>query len=440
MIEPRSLTLIGAHGLFAGLSLLLIARPEWSAAVYPFYGAIFLWSEARRESEHSVIFVFLVTVVGLVLAARAPALAGKAAMFVEIVGLWALSGALSWHRGRALAEQRQMMADGLALDAKIRDNEREITYYRSYLSNIGAQLRLRRDLVESARSLGSTMDAREVQTRLVSILSSRFPQAKVQVLAGASPQDPLVSWAFERRGPVLVRDTRTDERFRQMAIPCRSGVVIPLKVMQRTAGFVKLESDQPGAFGPEDVKSADIFATMAALSLENVLFYERIHQQATHDPLTQLFSHKAFQTRLQEELLRSGRSQTPLSFILMDLDHFKSYNDRYGHQAGDYLLKTVAGIISSFARPVDFPARYGGEEFCLIVPNFVHSEAVDLANKIRVRLASEPFMFQGQKTSATVSIGVSSFPTDATTSSQIIRVADERMYRAKENGRNQVVG
>jgi diguanylate cyclase (GGDEF)-like protein len=126
--------------------------------------------------------------------------------------------------------------------------------------------------------------------------------------------------------------------------------------------------------------------------------------------------------------------------IFCDLDHFKSYNDRYGHQAGDHLLRTVAAIIAGFARPVDLAARYGGEEFALLVPNFVRSEAVDLANRLRARVASEPFVFQGQNTTITMSLGVASFPQDATTASQMIRVADERLYKAKSGGRNLVVG
>jgi diguanylate cyclase (GGDEF)-like protein len=125
---------------------------------------------------------------------------------------------------------------------------------------------------------------------------------------------------------------------------------------------------------------------------------------------------------------------------MCDVDHFKSYNDRYGHQAGDHLLKTLAGVLASFARPVDFVARYGGEEFAVILPNFVRSEAAQLAEKMRARVAEEPFVFQGEPTHATMSFGVASFPQDATQASQIVRSADERMYQAKHGGRNQVVG
>jgi diguanylate cyclase (GGDEF)-like protein len=210
--------------------------------------------------------------------------------------------------------------------------------------------------------------------------------------------------------------------------------------MRQPAGFLRLEAARPEAFSPEDLRTVDLFATMAALSLENIQLYEHVHQAAVHDPLTQLFSHRAFEGRLREELLRSGRGQTPLSFILCDIDHFKSYNDRYGHQAGDQLLRTLAAIIASFARPVDFPARYGGEEFCLILPNVAHAQAVELAENMRRRVAAEPFVFQGQKTGATMSFGVSSFPGDATTASQIVRIADERLYQAKNSGRDRVVG
>lgn len=438
-MDHRLVTLGGSAGLFAGLCLLLILRPELGPAAFPFLGLIFFWMDARRDAEASIIFTFLVTVVGMALAVRAPATAEKAALLLETAGLWVLDFGIGAHRGRAHKDERHMAAERAALESSIRDDERDLEYYRAYKQTVDGQIRLRRDLTESARSLGNTLSGAEVHARLVEILSARFPGARVQVLAG-TPEDPLLEAAVKRGGPVVVKDAAHEERFAALRGRLRSGMVIPMKVMHQPAGFLTVESDKPGAFGAEDVRTADLFATMASLSLENIRFYEQVHEQATHDPLTQLYSHKAFQTRLHDELLRAGRSQTPLSFILADVDHFKSYNDRYGHQAGDQLLRTVAAVLSSFARPVDFPARYGGEEFCLIVPNFVRSQAVELANRIRQRVEAEPFVFHGGNTRATMSFGVSAFPQDATTASQIIRVADERLYRAKENGRNQVVG
>jgi diguanylate cyclase (GGDEF)-like protein len=438
MGDSRAVTLLGSYGLFAGLSFLVVARPEYGPYAFPAFGLPLLWSELRRDAESPVVLAFLATVAGGVFAMRATDAAAQAAFGAGILGVWLLAAALSAHRGRQAADERELLLEQMSLQDAIRDDERDIKYYKSYEETVGSETRLRRDMADAAKSLSGTMDSGEVQARLVAVLTARFPTARIAVVPGAG-SDPLLLAATRRRGPVLVKDARTET---QLVPGARfaSGVAIPFKVMGHPAGFVKLESDKPGAFGPDDVKAADLFATMAALSLENISLYESVHQQATHDSLTQLFSHRAFQQRLQEEVLRSGRSQSPLSLIMCDVDHFKSYNDRYGHQAGDHLLKTLAGVMASFARPVDMVARYGGEEFALILPNFVRSEAVQLAEKIRARVAEEPFVFQGAPTHATMSFGVASFPQDATTSSQIVRSADERMYRAKTNGRNQVVG
>ena len=437
-LDPKTVTSLGSTLVFIAVSLALLRFQAQAALLFPLYGAIFVWSDLRRDAETQVLFAFLVTTAAALLIARAPGLEDKVALGAGLAATWVLQGMLSSQRGAAQLRLRELALEQATLEAKIRDDERETKYYRQHEQTAEAQIRMRRELAESARSLSSTMDARELHQRLISILASRYPGSRVGVVAGAG--DPLVGWAAAHKGPLLVRDAEAEERWRGRGVGCRSAVVVPLKVMHQQAGFVKLESDAASAFGPDDVKGVDMLATIAALSLENIQFYEQVHLQANHDPLTQLYSHKAFQTRLQEEVLRSGRSQTPLSVILCDIDHFKRYNDEYGHQAGDHLLRTVAAILAGFARPVDMAARYGGEEFVLILPNFVRSEAVQLAERLRQRVASEPFVFQGRNTSATMSLGVASFPTDATTASQIIRVADERLYRAKNGGRNQVVG
>ena len=428
--------MLGSYGLFAGLVLLSVARPELGPAALPACGLCLLWSELRRDGESPVVLTFLATIVAAVLLARDGA--ARPQLAAGLASLWLLAAALAFHRGRAFRDERETLLEQMGLQDQIRDDERDLKYYRSYEETVGVETRLRRDLSDAAKSLSGTMDGREVQSRLIAILSQRFPSARVAVVGGAGT-DPLLLAAQRRRGPVLVKDARAEA---QVVPGARfvSGVAVPLKVMRQAAGFVKLESDAPSAFGPDEVRTVDLYATMAALSLENIRLFESVHRQATHDALTQLHSHRAFQQRLQEEVLRSGRSQTPLSLIMLDVDHFKQYNDRFGHQAGDQLLRTLAAILSSFTRPVDFAARYGGEEFALILPNFVRSEAVQVAERIRARVAEEPFVFNGAPTRATMSLGVASFPTDATTASQIVRVADECLYKAKHGGRNQVVG
>ncbi|MBI4676534.1 MAG: sensor domain-containing diguanylate cyclase [Elusimicrobia bacterium] len=438
MFDYRFVTLLGATLVFAPLSVLFIFASGLGPSLFPLYGLIFLWCDFRREAEAHVIFLFMVTTAGAVLAAAvAP---HRAVIAAEIAGMWALVWALGLHHKRGADVLREARLEMAGFAAAIRDDESELARLRAYQASASVQMALRRDLTESARSLGSTLDGREVHVRLAGILTSRFPGSRVRIQAWASG-DPLLGLAQKSGAVAVVKDSAADPRLAAArGADFRSGMAAPLKVMRQAAGFVKVESDCPGAFGSLEAQALDLITTMASLSLENIRLYEAVQEAATHDALTGLLSHRAFQARLHEELLRAGRSQTPVSFVLGDIDHFKTYNDRYGHQAGDSLLRSVSAILSSFARPVDFPARYGGEEFCLILPNVGLAEALDLAERIRARIESETFVFQGVRTGATMSFGVSSFPQDATTSSQTVRVADERLYRAKAGGRNRVVG
>jgi diguanylate cyclase (GGDEF)-like protein len=434
----RALTLVGSYGLFAGLFLAVVLRPELSAYAFPAFALPLLWSDLRRDAESPVILGFLATVAGAVLAARAAQLPVQISVGAGVAGLWFLAVALSYHRGRQATDERAMLLEQINLQDAIRDDERDLKYYASYEETVGSETRLRRDMSDAAKSLSGTMDSAEVQARLIAVLTARFPGARIEV-AGAAGDDPLLAAAQKRRGPVLIKDVRSEPMVAPGAA-FGSGIAIPFMVMREAAGFVKLEHDAPGTFNADDVKAADLFATMAALSLENISLYESVHRQATHDALTQLHSHRAFQQRLQEEVLRAARAHADVSLIMCDVDHFKGYNDRYGHQAGDHLLKTLAGVLASFARPVDFVARYGGEEFSVILPNTGRAEALALAERMRARVSEEPFVFQGAPTRATMSFGVAVFPQDAATASQVVRAADERLYKAKHGGRNQVVG
>lgn len=438
MGDSRVVTLLGSYGLLAALGALAFLRPELAPAALACAGGSLLWAHGRGDNESPLVLFLLAGLAGGLLAATAREPGARLLAAAGLASTVLLFAALAAHRSRLNKDERAALLEQMDLQDAIRDMDRDLKYYRQYEETVGAETRLRRDMAESAKSLSGSADAREVQARLAAILSARFPGARIEITGGAG-SDPLLLLAQKRRGPVLVKDSRAEATLVPGA-RFASGLAIPVKVMRQEAGFVKLESDAPGAFGPDDVKAADLFATMAALSLENIRLFESVHRQATHDALTQLHSHRAFQQRLQEEMLRSGRAQTPLSLIMCDVDHFKRYNDGYGHQAGDQLLRTLGAILASFARPVDFVARYGGEEFALILPNFVRSEAVSLADRIRQRVAAEPFVFQGRGTSATMSFGVASYPTDATTASQIVRVADERLYRAKHGGRNRVEG
>lgn len=161
----------------------------------------------------------------------------------------------------------------------------------------------------------------------------------------------------------------------------------------------------------------------------------RSRDQALKDPLTGIWNRQALNEVLDKEYARWQRYQKPLSIILWDIDFFKRINDKYGHAAGDKVLKTIAHIFTSQTRDADFVARYGGEEFMGIFPETTLDNALNLANKIREKIERAKFHYKGETVSITASAGLACFK-DADTIEVVFSRADEALYKAKEQGRN----
>lgn len=173
---------------------------------------------------------------------------------------------------------------------------------------------------------------------------------------------------------------------------------------------------------------------------ERKLFEERIHFQALHDPLTGLSNRLHFSEVLDKECRRAFRSRKPLSLVMLDIDFFKQYNDRFGHLAGDQCLIEVARLLKQFAnRADDLAARYGGEEFVLILGNTAPASAYHVAESIRKSVHDLDIVYNDSQR-ITVSAGVASFiPNEQLNTLRLINEADKALYRAKREGRNRVV-
>ncbi len=161
---------------------------------------------------------------------------------------------------------------------------------------------------------------------------------------------------------------------------------------------------------------------------------EQLQALATTDGLTGLKNHRTFKERLTEEFDRASRYHLPLSLMLLDVDHFKAFNDAHGHPAGDEVLRRVAKHLTESTRNTDFVARYGGEEFAVLLP-FTHQQAA-LALAERTRLAIQNAKWELR--AVTASLGVATLNADTVTSSMLVKLADEALYRSKETGRNRV--
>jgi diguanylate cyclase (GGDEF)-like protein len=168
--------------------------------------------------------------------------------------------------------------------------------------------------------------------------------------------------------------------------------------------------------------------------------YEQTRSFAYRDELTGLLNYRALCEHLNREVHRSDRGNSPLSLIMLDVDHFKNYNDQNGHDAGNDTLALLAQLVRRTVRRVDLTARYGGEEFAVILPDTTKVETSELAERLRVAVESYPFPHSGAQPGGrlTVSLGVATYPGDAEGSAGLIRGADRALYVAKDRGRNQV--
>jgi diguanylate cyclase (GGDEF)-like protein len=183
-----------------------------------------------------------------------------------------------------------------------------------------------------------------------------------------------------------------------------------------------------------------------ALQMQEALQMHRTLREKAHyeqlaitDPITQLTNHRFFQDQIRLEITKATDAQSPLSLIIVDVDHFKGFNDRFGHPEGDRLLFKVANFLQELIRNRGFVSRYGGEEFTVILPGFETLEAEKIANEIRAKF--ERTSLAGPTSSpafVTVSSGLASFPEHGANASELIEAADKALYQAKRQGRNQV--
>ena len=168
--------------------------------------------------------------------------------------------------------------------------------------------------------------------------------------------------------------------------------------------------------------------------------YEHTYKLAVTDGLTEMFNHRYFQEQMSANIRASKRYNSVFSLIMVDIDFFKKFNDTYGHQSGDAVLRQVAQTIKKNIRSTDIPCRYGGEEMSVILTNTNKEDAVKTAIKICEAVRNKEFeLATGDWTHVTISLGVASMPSDGDTTEKLIEYADKCLYVAKRNGRNQVV-
>lgn len=240
----------------------------------------------------------------------------------------------------------------------------------------------------------------------------------------------------------LCADTLTDRRCPNMLVgkDTRSVLCAPMVAGKKVYGILHMTSRYPNAFDQEDATLAKAIGEQIGLALERAQLFEEISQLAITDEMTGLYNTRHLKRVLGEEIKRSVRYKRPFSFIMLDIDYFKNYNDRLGHLRGDEVLRLIANILQQNTREVDVVFRYGGEEFSVIIPEVSKEEAYTMAERIRRVVQDYVFPFEEEQPGGnlTVSMGIACFPDDAEDAEEIIDNADRALYRAKTGGRNRV--
>lgn len=187
-----------------------------------------------------------------------------------------------------------------------------------------------------------------------------------------------------------------------------------------------------------DQTKVGILAQQLLLALKRAFLYQKMQELAITDSLTQVFSRRYLLERLKEEIARSQKFGYQFSLLMMDIDHFKACNDRWGHLVGDAILKTVASVVKENVRQIDLVGRYGGEEFCMVLPETDKKEAGFVGERLRKAVEDKQIKAYDEELKVTVSIGIAAFPAESRDMQVLIDKADWALYRAKENGRNKV--
>ena len=258
----------------------------------------------------------------------------------------------------------------------------------------------------------------------------------------AKKGDVLDDWVFKQRQCLFVEDIKKDFRFSGKSIeeylrPFRSVISAPLIEERKIIGIVRLESPRPYSYTSEDLRILDILCDIGAASMTNAKFYRQTFELAITDGLTGLYLRRFFMDRFKEEISRSLRSDLECSFLMIDIDDFKNYNDKYGHTAGDMVLRAISKVLKRFDDK-GVMCRYGGEEFSMFLPETSKRKAKKIAEDIRQAVSEEKIDLRREKTSVTVSMGLSAFPQDAKLIDELIKEADGRLYKAKREGKDRV--
>jgi len=336
--------------------------------------------------------------------------------------------------------------------AKNRKADEKLTYLSDVTKSIVSILdkeRLFNTLLEKSLQLinaeqGSLMILDQETSELV-VEARRSADDMVQEHMRFNKAEGISGMVLERGGALLVEDIEKDPRIRKANRPryrTKSFLSVPIKIEDRLAGVLNLSDKiKGGVFNAEDLNLLESFISNVAIAIERSILYkqtEKLQKLSITDHLTGIYNRRYLNRRLSEEITRYNRYKHPFSFMMLDLDKFKEYNDTFGHIAGDNLLRNLASVMEKSLRTIDIAARFGGDEFVTIFPQTPKIDAIQISNRLKEKI-DRALSEHNIEMPLSISVGLATFPDDASSIMELIEKTDQALYLAKKGGGNRVV-
>ena len=343
----------------------------------------------------------------------------------------------------------------IRLSDQLESRDRTAAQLSSFLSEVASAREPGSVYDSMLESLGDIMSAERAS---LMILNDEADELFLEAAVGFIPElsapvrvkvgEQIAGAVMASGSAMVVRDVESDLRLPRTwrgGYKARSFISYPITLGPRKVGVINLAGRKDGsAYCRDDLSLIETMAPHIALLIDRTEWRKKAEQfqrMSLTDPLTGLPNRRYLEERLFEEAERSKRHGTPLSFMIIDIDRFKTFNDRYGHTNADSVLAKTAQTLRKCVRAIDMPARFAGDEFCIILPETDMPAAMFIAERLRHEIgASEYNTDQGRKmTGLTISIGISSFGSSRQSPRAIMETADRALYQAKTGGRNCVV-
>ena len=422
---------------------------------------LLVWQDNRPGVRVGGIMVWLLllavivaALVGWALASSVAAPIGRAVRVARAISAGDLNQRLDPAGGKELAD----LAGALnAMSAELRDRLEQLEFSRN---------QLRRSLSRLGQTLSSSLDLDRTLAVVVETAIETLGGDRGMLWLFTPERDALYVKVGRRVGSDVIRlptgagvaghVARVGAALRLPAdhasVPYPTDdepgapqqLAVPMVGRGRVLGVLSILRDDPErSFSQDDLDTLRSFAAQASVAMENVMLHQEAQRLSVTDPLTGLWNFRYFQLQADRELESAARFERPLSLLIIDLDHFKTVNDRFGHQVGDDVLVEVARRIQAATRVPDVVARYGGEEFVVLLPGTDAVGAVATAERIRQAVSASKVTITTAQDIAPMavscSIGVAEHPAHGTTVAGLLRSADAAMYQAKAQGRDRVV-